>query len=95
MKVKVSNWGKSEPEYESKYDWDCYCQAGSNGVVFSKNGNYETAFFEAFPKNPKCFIRGEGANIEEAEKKRQLREYAKSLFNAGDVGINLTYEEVE
>lgn len=30
-----------------------------------------------------------------AEKKRQLREYAKSLFNAGDVGINMTYEEVE
>lgn len=30
-----------------------------------------------------------------AEKKRQLKEYAKSLFNAGDVGINLTYEEVD
>ncbi|MDQ4121673.1 MAG: hypothetical protein M3209_09535 [Acidobacteriota bacterium] len=30
---------------------------------------YRTAFFEAFPKNPDTFIRGEGASIEEAEKK--------------------------
>ena len=29
--------------------------------------HYKTAFFEAFPKNPSCFIRGEGSNIEEAE----------------------------
>lgn len=28
---------------------------------------YTTAFFEAFPKSPKCFIRGEGKTIEEAE----------------------------
>jgi len=30
---------------------------------------YTTAFFEAFPKNPSCFIRGEGKTIEEAEEK--------------------------
>ena len=29
--------------------------------------SYRTAFFEAFPKNPSCFLRGEGKNIEEAE----------------------------
>ena len=29
--------------------------------------SYRTAFFEAFPKKPSCFIRGEGENIEEAE----------------------------
>ena len=30
---------------------------------------YRTAFFEAFPRNPNTFIRGEGKNIEEAEEK--------------------------
>jgi hypothetical protein len=29
----------------------------------------ETAFFEAFPRDPSTFIRGEGATIEEAEEK--------------------------
>lgn len=29
--------------------------------------HYRTAFFEAFLKNPSCFIRGEGKSIEEAE----------------------------
>lgn len=29
--------------------------------------SYTTAFFEAFPKKPSCFIRGEGKTIEEAE----------------------------
>ena len=28
---------------------------------------YTTAFFEAFPNKPKCFLRGEGKTIEEAE----------------------------
>lgn len=31
--------------------------------------SYTTAFFEAFPKKPSCFIRGEGKTIEEAEEK--------------------------
>lgn len=29
--------------------------------------HYRTAFFEAFPKNPDTFIRGEGSTVEEAE----------------------------
>lgn len=29
--------------------------------------HYRTAFFEAFPRNPNSFIRGEGKSIEEAE----------------------------
>lgn len=29
--------------------------------------SYTTAFFEAFPKKPSCFLRGEGSTIEEAE----------------------------
>ena len=34
-----------------------------------ENYSYTTAFFEAFPRNPDTFIRGEGATIEEAETK--------------------------
>lgn len=66
-------------EYECKKEWDddCFVQCGDNGVVLSKKGNYRTAFFEAFPKNPKTFIRGEGETIEEAEEKawKQLEKY--------------------
>lgn len=57
--------------YTLKYKWpqDCFVQGGTNGVVFSKTkGKYETAYIEAFPKNPECFIRGEGTTLEEAEK---------------------------
>lgn len=58
-------------EYECKKEWDddCFVQCGDSGVVISKDGNYKTAFFEAFPTNPKTFIRGEGETIEEAEEK--------------------------
>lgn len=84
MKVKMSGG----PEYDSKYDWNCFCQGGTSGIVLPKGsfdkifgGNtleglaegvsskesYITAFFEAFPKTPSCFIRGEGKTIEEAE----------------------------
>lgn len=35
--------------------------------VKKSKASYRTAFFEAFPKNPKCFIRGEGETVEEAE----------------------------
>ena len=66
MEVKVNNWGK-HTTYDSVYEWDCSCQAGDSGVVFSKSGNYKTAFFEAFPKKPSCFLRGEGETIKEAE----------------------------
>jgi len=84
MKVRMS----SKNDYDSKYDWNCFCQGGESGIVlpsgsFDKlfSGNpieglsegissketYTTAFFEAFPKTPDCFIRGEGKTIEEAE----------------------------
>lgn len=33
----------------------------------AKSRHYRTAFFEAFPRNPDTFLRGEGATIEEAE----------------------------
>jgi hypothetical protein len=43
-------------------------QCGGSGVVLVEKGeNYRTAFFEAFPKKPSCFLRGEGATVEEAE----------------------------
>jgi hypothetical protein len=54
-------------EYDCKYDWDCSVQCGDSGIVFSEKGNYRTAFFEAFPNNPSCFLRGEGKTVEEAE----------------------------
>lgn len=84
MKIKMS----FDSDYDSKYEWDCFCQGGNSGVVlpsgsFSKllGGNaleglseglasketYTTAFFEAFPKKPSCFLRGEGKTIEDAE----------------------------
>jgi hypothetical protein len=55
------------PEYDCKYEWPCSVQCGDSGVVFSKTGGYRTAFFEAFPKEPACFLRGEGETIEDAE----------------------------
>jgi hypothetical protein len=77
---KLARKSFGEP-YECKQAWEesTGVQCGSNGVVvnnleaafggdFSKeNTAYTTAFFEAFPKNPNCFIRGEGKDIEEAE----------------------------
>ena len=88
MKIKIS-FGI---EYECKYDWDCFCQGGSDGIVLPKGSlnkifdsnsgslsalvegvknkeSYTTAYFEAFPKKPSCFLRGEGKNIEDAEEK--------------------------
>lgn len=46
---------------------DCLVQWGEGGIVFSANGTYRTAFFEAFPANPDTFIRGEGASVADAE----------------------------
>lgn len=40
--------------------------AGAFGAPVS-GGHYRTAFFEAFPKSPSTFIRGEGHTVEEAE----------------------------
>lgn len=61
----------SNTEETSKYPWpeNCYVQGGSKGVVLRKEDSYTTAFVEAFPKSPDCFIRGEGATIEEADDK--------------------------
>lgn len=55
------------PDYECKYEWECFCQAGKSGLVLAGENSYTTAFFEAFPSNPNCFIRGEGGTVEEAE----------------------------
>ncbi len=65
-------------DYECKKEWpeDCYVQCGDSGLVIGKekSKSYITAFFEAFPNEPKTFIRGEGKDLEEAESK------AYSLF---------------
>lgn len=77
MKLARNSFDKP---YECKKDWseDCFVQCGDSGVVFSKEGNYTTAFFEAFPRNPDTFIRGEGATIEEAEQQAwdKLQKYS-------------------
>ena len=45
------------------------CLDSENPIGFIKNNtSYITAFFEAFPNNPKTFIRGKGKSVEEAEK---------------------------
>jgi hypothetical protein len=95
MKVKIS----CGPEYDSKYDWNCFCQGGSNGIVLPSGSidkifgsdpikglsegiankeSYTTAFFEAFPKEPSCFLRGEGKTIEDAEESCWIK-YQKVL----------------
>ncbi len=59
-------WGG---DYDCLQDWpeSTYLQCSDKGIVIGKGGNYTTAFFEAFPKNPSTFIRGEGATIADAE----------------------------
>ena len=37
------------------------------GLAEQPQGSYRTAFFEAFPRNPNTFIRGEGKTIQDAE----------------------------
>jgi hypothetical protein len=56
--------------FDCHYDWpeDCFVQCGEGGVVFKDQDTYVTAFFEAFPLEPKTFIRGEGKTIQDAEK---------------------------
>ena len=60
-------------EYECQQVWpeDTFVQCGDSGLVLGndKNEPYITAFFEAFPKNPSTFIRGEGKDLPEAELK--------------------------
>lgn len=46
------------------------------GAVLGKDppkGSYRTAFFEAFPRDPSCFLRGEGITVEEAEEKTWIK----------------------
>jgi len=64
MKARKS-WGE---DYICLKSWptDAFLQCGDNGLVVGKK-SYTTAFFEAFPKNPSTFIRGEGLNLELAE----------------------------
>ncbi|MBD3004816.1 hypothetical protein [Streptomyces sp. 5-10] len=54
-------------QHEARHPWPerIEIQGGDHGVVFSGEGNYRTAFFEAFP--PGTFLRGEGKTIQEAE----------------------------
>lgn len=59
-------------DYDCLQNWpnDAFLQCGEKGLVISRTKekpSYTTAFFEAFPSNPSTFIRGEGANLEEAE----------------------------
>lgn len=42
---------------------------GAIDALTGKSEHYVTAFFEAFPRDPDTFIRGEGTTIEEAEQK--------------------------
>jgi hypothetical protein len=52
---------------QTQYPWpeDVFVQGGARGLVISRNGNYGTAFVEAFPAG--TFLRGEGATVAEAE----------------------------
>lgn len=52
---------------EARHPWpeEVDVQGGSGGVVFSPQGNYRTAFVEAFPEG--TFLRGEGPTLAEAE----------------------------
>jgi hypothetical protein len=57
--------------YQPRHPWpaDCRTQHGGRGVVFGPTAehDYTTAFFEAFPRDPVTFLRGEGATIAAAE----------------------------
>lgn len=54
--------------YVLRHPWpaDCAVQSGGHGLVLGPTTRI-TAFFEAFPSEPKTFIRGEGATVEDAE----------------------------
>jgi hypothetical protein len=61
---------QSPDGYTCAFDWpaECFVQAGERGIVYSSDGKYETAFFEAFPRNPNTFVRGEGETVADAER---------------------------
>lgn len=66
--MKTARRSIGEP-YQCCKEWpdDCFVQCGGRGIVGTSTGVYETAFFEAFPKEPSTFIRGEGKTISNAE----------------------------
>lgn len=67
---KPEHWLPTDTDYKPTKAWPekCYVQWGNSGVVLSADGNYRTAFFEAFPRdNAGGFIRGEGPTIAAAE----------------------------
>lgn len=80
VKEKFARRSFGEP-YKCKKDWDedCFVQCGDSGLVLKAENTYNTAFFEAFPTNPKTFIRGEGETIQEAEERafEKLQKYKK------------------
>jgi hypothetical protein len=63
--------GLNGEQYFCLQEWPegIHVQHGSRGIVFSKNGNYSTAFFEAFPSTSitSTYIRGEGETVRQAE----------------------------
>jgi len=67
MSIGVVDQGR----YNCTHEWpaDCFVQCGDSGIVITDHGTYRTAFFEAFPRNPNTFIRGEGKTVVEAEEK--------------------------
>lgn len=56
-------------KHECQYEWpeNCSVQCGDSGIVIGNGTARRTAFFEAFPKEPKTFIRGEGQTVIDAE----------------------------
>lgn len=60
--------GVTDP-YPCKLPWpaDCFVQCGGAGIVLGEPVLRKTAFFEAFPKDPNTFLRGEGDTVEAAE----------------------------
>lgn len=79
--MKLASKGLLEPPFNCNFPWEesTFVQCGDDGVVFSTKKSYHTAFFEAFPKSPDCFLRGEGATIEEAEQK--CWQYYQNVLN--------------
>jgi len=69
--INLSSLSASVDTYTCQHEWpaNCHVQAGDSGIVFTNDGSgsYRTAFFEAFPRSPDTFIRGEGETVAAAE----------------------------
>ena len=68
--ARISALSTTTGMYDCAHPWpeDCFVQSGDRGLVLATQ-SYTTAFFEAFPISPECFLRGEGLTIAEAEQK--------------------------